>query len=147
MKHCGIQVQSLTENDGLTGSYKQFVIDLDAAIAANNLIYNSTFHIRFNHFDDSPINIDGFAFDDIRITGDRHLQGTVVYSGDKTGQIYLAVFDNDAFSGNVVFENVTVGSLVQATNAYDIVVTIPNNVYSYRVSMDTDGSGASMSLS
>ncbi|MCX7046542.1 MAG: hypothetical protein NTX50_13785 [Candidatus Sumerlaeota bacterium] len=53
----------------LTSAYQQITIDLDAAIAAHGLSYNSTFQIRFNHYDDYPIATDGFAFDDIAITG------------------------------------------------------------------------------
>ncbi|MCX7046544.1 MAG: hypothetical protein NTX50_13795 [Candidatus Sumerlaeota bacterium] len=53
----------------LTNSYQQITVDLDAAIAAHGLSYNSAFQIRFNHYDNYPIPTDGFAFDDIAITG------------------------------------------------------------------------------
>jgi uncharacterized repeat protein (TIGR01451 family) len=45
------------------------VIDLDAALAAHGLAYNSRFQIRFNHFDNFSIPIDGLAIDDIAISG------------------------------------------------------------------------------
>ncbi|MBM3333086.1 hypothetical protein FJY63_00325, partial [Candidatus Sumerlaeota bacterium] len=53
----------------LTSEYQQRTVDLDAAIAARGLSYNSAFRIRFNHYDDYGITTDGFAFDDIEITG------------------------------------------------------------------------------
>jgi len=49
-------------------SWTRYTVDLDAAIAARSLSYNSTFRIRFNHYDDFAIGAgDGFAFDDILI--------------------------------------------------------------------------------
>jgi uncharacterized repeat protein (TIGR01451 family) len=50
-------------------TYKEYVVDLDAAIAAYGLHYNSTFRIRFNHVDDYQIPFDGLALDDISIRG------------------------------------------------------------------------------
>ena len=47
---------------------RQFTVDLDAAIAAHGLSYNSTFKIRFNQFDNYGITTDGIAIDDILIT-------------------------------------------------------------------------------
>ncbi|MEA3186703.1 MAG: hypothetical protein QOD99_533, partial [Chthoniobacter sp.] len=54
---------------GLTTSYQQFVVDLDAAIGAHGWTYNSTFKIRFNHYDNYGISTDGIAIDDISIVG------------------------------------------------------------------------------
>jgi uncharacterized repeat protein (TIGR01451 family) len=50
-------------------SYTNYTVDLDAAIAAHGLRYNSTFRVRFNHVDDFQIPFDGLALDDIAITG------------------------------------------------------------------------------
>jgi hypothetical protein len=49
----------------LVSTWTRYVVDLDAAIAARGLSYNSAFKIRFNHYDDFGIPTDGFAFDDI----------------------------------------------------------------------------------
>lgn len=43
-------VLNLTENDGLTRSYTQFTVPLDAALAAWSISYTPAFRIRFNHF-------------------------------------------------------------------------------------------------
>ena len=52
----------------LTGAYAQFTVDLDAAIAAHGLSYNSAFKIRFNQYDNFAIATDGIGIDDILIT-------------------------------------------------------------------------------
>ena len=54
----------------VTSAYAEFVVDLDAALRARGLSYNSTFRIRFNQFDNFSIPFDGFALDDISITGE-----------------------------------------------------------------------------
>jgi len=56
----------------LTTNYVEYVVSLDAAVAAFGLTYNSTFRIRFNQFDNFPIQAsssDGIGLDDISITG------------------------------------------------------------------------------
>ena len=53
----------------LTGSWSQFTVNLDAAIAPYPISYNSQFRIRFNQYDDFAIPTDGIAVDDIQITG------------------------------------------------------------------------------
>jgi len=50
--------------------YNEYVVDLDSAIATHGLSYNRTFKIRFNHYDDYRVDTDGFALDDIVISGD-----------------------------------------------------------------------------
>ena len=47
--------------------WTRYVVDLDAALAAHGLSYNSSFKIRFNHYDNYGIDTDGFAFDDIEL--------------------------------------------------------------------------------
>ena len=56
--------------------YVNYAIDLDPTVRAYGLTYNSTFRIRFNHYDNNPISpvsasSDGIAFDDISVTGKR----------------------------------------------------------------------------
>ncbi len=60
------EVQSLRQ---LPGSYAEFTVDLDAALEANGLRYNSAFQIRFNQVDDFQIPFDGIALDDLSVTG------------------------------------------------------------------------------
>jgi hypothetical protein len=50
-------------------TYQLFTVSLDNAIAAAGLSYNSSFKIRFNHYDNSPwVSGDGFAFDNVEVT-------------------------------------------------------------------------------
>ncbi len=56
----------------LATSYVQYTVNLDTAVAAFGLAYNSTFRIRFNQYDNYPIqtsNSDGIGLDDISVTG------------------------------------------------------------------------------
>jgi M6 family metalloprotease-like protein len=48
--------------------YTMYEVDLDAALAAAGISYNSTFRIKFQQYDNYPISSDGFAFDDIELT-------------------------------------------------------------------------------
>jgi len=59
------EVQSLRS---LPATYGEFTVDLDAAIAAHGIAYNSAFKIRFNQYDDFPLTTDGIVFDDITVT-------------------------------------------------------------------------------
>ena len=54
----------------LSSSYSQITVNLDSAVSAHGLSYNSTFKIRFNQYDNYPISSDGIGLDDIQITGD-----------------------------------------------------------------------------
>jgi hypothetical protein len=47
--------------------YDIFEVDLDAAITSAGINYTSTFKIKFQQYDNYPINYDGVAFDDIWI--------------------------------------------------------------------------------
>jgi hypothetical protein len=49
----------------LTSAWQQFTVNLDAAIAAAGISYNSAFKIRFNQYDNFTIPTDGIAIDDI----------------------------------------------------------------------------------
>ena len=61
------EVQGLKSSDGISETYSQFTVNLDDAIDDYGLSYNSTFRIRFNHYDNESADIDGFAFDNIAV--------------------------------------------------------------------------------
>ncbi|MGV3664389.1 MAG: M36 family metallopeptidase [Prosthecobacter sp.] len=53
-----------------TSAYQEFTVDVDAALNTWGLSHGPNLRIRFNHFDNSAwASGDGFAFDDILITG------------------------------------------------------------------------------
>jgi C1A family cysteine protease len=59
---------------GLQGYYQFYTVDLDSVIASYGLSYSNNFKIRFNQYDNDPIdggqfNDDGIAIDNIRIEG------------------------------------------------------------------------------
>ena len=61
------KVQGLTASEGSGNSCSAFEIPLDALLAANGLSYADRFKIKFQQYDNYPINTDGMAFDDIRV--------------------------------------------------------------------------------
>jgi len=61
-----VKVQSLS---GSSTAWASFNLDLDALAAANGLSLTSTFIVKFQQYDDFPITTDGFAFDEISVTG------------------------------------------------------------------------------
>lgn len=58
--------QVLSFNNG-PSSYQNEVIDLDAAATANGLTLNDHFQIKFQFYDNYPINTDGYAIDEVRV--------------------------------------------------------------------------------
>jgi hypothetical protein len=60
------EVQSLRD---VPAQYREFVVDLDQAMARLGLQYNRTMRIRFNQVDDYQIPFDGLALDDISLEG------------------------------------------------------------------------------
>ena len=61
------KAQGLTSSDGTSETYTEFRVNLDELCAAYGLSYVSDFKIKFQQYDDSPIEEDGFAFDSIVI--------------------------------------------------------------------------------
>lgn len=51
----------------VSNTWAKFSVDLDAAIAAHGLNYNSSFKVRFNQYDNYGITTDGIAIDDVAI--------------------------------------------------------------------------------
>lgn len=59
------KVQGLTRKDKISSRWRQYMVNLDDAMAEHGIEYNSAFKIRFQQFDNYPIGKDGFALDDI----------------------------------------------------------------------------------
>ncbi len=65
----GVRWYEIQDLRSLALTNREYVVSLDSALANFGLGYNSTFRIRFNHFDNFSIPFDGIALDDISITG------------------------------------------------------------------------------
>ena len=74
----------------LSSAWTKMTVDLDAAIAAHGLSFNSTFRIRFNQYDNYTISTDGIAIDDISITGTPTTPTAVTGSPLPSGTVGLA---------------------------------------------------------
>ena len=69
MSEDGLTWYEVQDLRSIPSTYQEYVVDLDAAIAAHGLHYTSTFRIRFNQVDDFQVPFDGLALDDIAIRG------------------------------------------------------------------------------
>jgi len=59
----------------------KFNLDVDQLASTNGLSLNSTFVIKFQQYDNYKLTSDGFAFDDISITGIRPcINGSIIYN-------------------------------------------------------------------
>ncbi len=128
------EIQSLR---GLSSTYEQFEIDLDAAIAACGLTYNPLFRIRFNHYDDYSISTDGIAIDDIQIYEAppmlRHFEWNTITSPQQAGRsfdVQITATDQsdalfEAFTGSVdlsaIAHNSITGAIQVGTGTTDWV--------------------------
>lgn len=65
----GVSYAKVYDLVGGTATYQEIVLDLDQLASANALSLNSTFVIKLQHRDNYQISTDGFAFDDLTVTG------------------------------------------------------------------------------
>jgi hypothetical protein len=65
----GVTWYSVADSSSFENSYQSYQVDLDTALAANGLRYNSLFRIRFNQYGKMKIPSNGAAYDNIAITG------------------------------------------------------------------------------
>lgn len=63
------KVQDLNGQSYTNQTWTEFDLDLDALASANSLSLNGTFVVKFQQYDNYPIATDGFAFDDIDVSG------------------------------------------------------------------------------
>ncbi len=110
----------------LSNTYTQYLVNLDMMIARFGVSYGPTFRIRWNHYDNSPINADGMAVDDISITGDPPpppvISGAEPSSGTNGTSFALSgiagvVYQWQAATNLVEPEWLDMGSRVYTTNA------------------------------
>jgi PKD repeat protein len=64
-----VKVQNLNGASYTNQTWQHFTLDVDALCAANGLSLSSTFVVKFQQYDNYPMTSDGFAFDDISVTG------------------------------------------------------------------------------
>ena len=97
------EVQSL--RDFATNVWTNLVVNLDSALAAHGLAHSSTVLIRFNQYDNRTIPTDGFAIDDINVTGTLDTDGDglpdaweQIYFLNPTNAVASADADGDGLS-------------------------------------------------
>ncbi len=117
------KVRDLTGSSTANNTWQQISMDLDALASTNGLNLTATFVVKFQQYDNYPIAVDGFAFDEISVTvgttggnyitaesepngGSSTANGPVGDGTDVTGTISSST-DNDVFyfdvntSGNI----------------------------------------------
>jgi hypothetical protein len=116
-----VKVYNLT---GGTTTYIQIPLDIDQLASANGLSLTNTFVVKFQQYDNYPITTDGFAFDDIEVTG--QLYASLPY---KTG------FESGSLDRYWTTHSSTDPGRIQVTNA--------NTPHSgrYHLTMDVSTSG------
>ena len=97
------EIQSL--RDIATNVWTNLVINLDSALADHGLAHSSTVYIRFNQYDNRAIPTDGFAIDDITITGTLDTDGDglpdwweQLYFSNPTNAVASADSDGDGMT-------------------------------------------------
>lgn len=65
-----IKIQDLNGSNYSDGTWTLFNLNVDQLVSSNGLSLNSTFVIKFQQYDNYSITTDGFAFDDISVTGE-----------------------------------------------------------------------------
>ncbi len=93
--HGSTWYQALSFNNG-PSSFRSETIDLDAAAAAGGLALNNHFLIRFQFYDNYPITSDGYALDEVRVTGDYPAPDALTASASSPSQIDLTWQDNSS---------------------------------------------------
>ncbi|MGF1492781.1 MAG: S8 family serine peptidase [Microcoleaceae cyanobacterium] len=90
-----IRLISLTGSDS-TETYQTQTFDLSEIAADNNLTLDSEIQIKFQQFGNFPIDSDGFAFDNISVTGTPILIAPVATAVD---DVLLGTDENDTIAG------------------------------------------------
>ena len=85
--------QALSFNGG-GAAFRSETIDLDAAAAAGGLALNDHFLIRFQFYDNYPITTDGYALDEVRVTGDYPAPDGLAAAASSQTEIDLTWQDN-----------------------------------------------------
>jgi len=106
--------------NGAPTSYRNDVVDIDAAAAANGLTLNDHFQIKFQFYDNYPVPSDGYAIDDVQVTGPAlappTITGITPSSGNNNGVVHVT---NLAGSGFQTGAEVTLKmgqAVISATN-------------------------------
>ncbi len=93
-----VKVQDLNGGSYSNQTWQNFTLDLDALAGNNGLSLSSTFVVRFQQYDNYAMTTDGFAFDDISVSGGAAgVAPTAAFAGSPTsGTAPLAVTFTDA---------------------------------------------------
>jgi PKD repeat protein len=95
-----VKVQDLNGGSYTNNTWYNFQLDVDQLASANGLGLTSTFVIKFQQYDNYVITTDGFAFDDISITGQGPQPPVADFVGDPTaGTVPLTVNFTDLSTG------------------------------------------------
>gem|GEM_PF-2714575 len=80
-----------------TSAYQNVVIDIDAAAAANGLSLTSSFQIKFQFYDNFPVPIDGYSFDEVMLVS--NVGGGVNLENGATAIVYNNIISDNAIYG------------------------------------------------
>ncbi len=130
-----------------TSSFQTNVVDLSATAAANGLTLGSGVQIKFQQFDNFPLTTDGFAFDNISVTGMVENTAPTITSGatasvpeNQTSAIDVQTIDDIDSEGSGLTYSISGGADASAfsINAETGVVTF-NAAPDFENPIDDDG--------
>lgn len=78
------------------GSYRQFTVDIDQEMRNLGIAYSDIIGIRFNHYDNYEFPVDGFAIDDVSLTGSPSTLGPPVLTSSSD----LGASNSDALTSD-----------------------------------------------
>lgn len=115
------KVQGLTVNEGSSRDCKNFSISLDPLLAANGLAYGDRFKIKFQQYDNYPIDTDGMAFDNIRLyssKGSLQFSAAAYEAAESAGAVTVGVRRVGGSLGEVSVQYATADDTATAGSDY-----------------------------
>ncbi|MCA9757536.1 MAG: S8 family serine peptidase [Candidatus Eisenbacteria bacterium] len=125
-----VKVQDLNGASYTNNTWVQFNLDLDALASANGLSLSDQFVIKFQQYDNYPIATDGFAFDDISVTGG--VANTVTLTAPNGGETFTSgTSTNVTWTSTGSIANVALDYSTNAGGSWTSIVASTTNDGSY----------------
>ncbi|MEZ4652948.1 MAG: S8 family serine peptidase [Candidatus Eisenbacteria bacterium] len=155
-----VKVQDLNGGSTTNNTWFEYNLDLDQLAATAGLTLTDQFVIKFQQYDNYPIATDGFAFDDISVTGGGTVPPTVTVTAPNGGETFTAGNStNITWSSTGAVANVSIDYSTNGGSSWTSITSSTTNDGSYtwtvpsvattqgrvRVTSTTDGTATDQS--